>query len=30
MKIVTNLYVNASVALLAEVILTGERAGLFR
>ena len=28
MKIVTNLYVNASVALLAEVILTGERAGL--
>lgn len=28
MKIVTNLFVNASVALLAEVILTGERAGL--
>ena len=28
MKVVTNLFVNASTALLAEVILTGERAGL--
>ncbi len=28
MKVVTNLFVNASTALLAEVIITGERAGL--
>ena len=28
MKIVTNLFVNATMALLAEVVLTGERAGL--
>jgi len=28
MKVVTNLFVNSSVALLAEVLLTGERAGL--
>lgn len=28
MKVVTNLYVNACTALLAEVVLTGERAGL--